>query len=80
MIEPFGDRLATLNERYSRSIDILYHNTPQHPHGTLGEFDMFCTPQSSCRNWWRGTSTFSTRRCGLNILTRKRPELDGGSG
>ncbi len=43
-IEPFGDRLATLDERFSRLIHILYHNTPQHPHGILGEFDMFCTP------------------------------------
>lgn len=43
-IEPFGDRLGTLDERFPRYIDVVYNVTPQHPHGILGEFDMYCTP------------------------------------
>jgi hypothetical protein len=43
-IEPFGDRLVSLDHRYKRFIDIVYHVTPQHVGGISGEFDWFSCP------------------------------------
>jgi hypothetical protein len=44
VIQPFGDRLLALDARFPRWVDILYHATPQHPHGVTGEFDWFRMP------------------------------------
>ena len=43
-IEPFGERIVSLDANFKRSIDIIYHITPQYPHGITGEFDWFCMP------------------------------------
>jgi hypothetical protein len=44
IVEPFGEALLRLDPRFSRCVDILYHVTPQSPHGVLGEFDWFTLP------------------------------------
>ncbi len=44
IVEPFGDRLKTLDPRFSPWVDILFHVTPQRPHGVSGEFDWFRLP------------------------------------
>jgi len=38
-IEPFGNKLLSLDAKYRANVDILYHVTPQHPNHILGEFD-----------------------------------------
>jgi len=43
-IEPFGERLLSLDTQFKRFVDIVYHVTPQHPHGITGEFDWFRMP------------------------------------
>jgi hypothetical protein len=43
-IEPFADKLLSLDSRYPRFIDIVYHTTPQHVGGITGEFDWFRCP------------------------------------
>lgn len=40
-IEPVAARLPLLRPRFQPWIDIVYHTTPQHPHGVTGEFDWF---------------------------------------
>ena len=40
-ISPFSSQLISLDERYRRFIDIVYHVTPQHVGGISGEFDWF---------------------------------------
>jgi hypothetical protein len=44
LIEPFGERLLTLDTGYRRFVDIIYHVTPQHVGGITGEFDWFRLP------------------------------------
>jgi hypothetical protein len=44
VIEPFGERLLSLNSEFRRFVDIVYHVTPQHPDGITGEFDWFRMP------------------------------------
>jgi hypothetical protein len=46
LIEPFGNALLGLDDRYPRWIDIVYHITPQHVGGITGEFDWFRCPAS----------------------------------
>jgi len=43
-IEPFSNRLLTLDSHHKRWIDIVYHTTPQHPNGITGAFDWFRMP------------------------------------
>jgi hypothetical protein len=43
-IEEFSDRLRLLDPKYKPWIDILFHITPQHPHGIRGEFDWITLP------------------------------------
>ena len=43
-IEPFADKLVSLDARFTRAIDILYHVTPQHVGGITGEFNGFLCP------------------------------------
>jgi hypothetical protein len=50
-IEPFGDRLLSLDTQFKRFIDVVYHVTPQHPHGITGEFDWFRMPASLMRRF-----------------------------
>jgi hypothetical protein len=50
-IEPFAARLPDLRPQFSPSIDILYHMTPQHPHGLTGEFDWFRMPAELMRRY-----------------------------
>ena len=38
LIEPFAHRLPALKATHKPWIDVLFHNTPQHPHGITGEF------------------------------------------
>jgi hypothetical protein len=44
VIEPFGERLLSLNTEFRRFVDVVYHVTPQHPNGITGEFDWFRMP------------------------------------
>jgi hypothetical protein len=43
-IEPFADRLLTLDSKYRRWVDMVFHAVPQHPHGIMGEFDWLSLP------------------------------------
>lgn len=43
-IEPFSERLSTLDTQFKRFIDVVYHVTPQHASGITGEFDWFRMP------------------------------------
>ena len=49
LIQPFGERLVSLDPRWDRWIDVLYHVTPQHPRGVTGEFDWFNLPTTSIK-------------------------------
>ncbi len=49
MMEPFGERLLTLDTAYRRFVDIMYHVTPQDLGGISGEFDWFRLPASLIR-------------------------------
>lgn len=44
IIEPFANRLVSIDTRFPRFIDIVYHVTPQHVGGITGEFDWFRYP------------------------------------
>ena len=44
VIRPFSARLVTLDTRWHRWIDIVYHVTPQRPSSITGEFDWFRLP------------------------------------
>jgi hypothetical protein len=44
VIEPFGDRLLSLDPAYRPFVDIVYHVTPQRLGGITGEFDWFRLP------------------------------------
>jgi len=53
-IEPFAERLRTLKSPHKPWVDVIYHNTPQHPHGVTGEFHWFRMPVEIMRrlsNW-----------------------------
>lgn len=50
-IEPFAPRLSSLQTRQPPSVDILYHCTPQHPHGVTGEFDWFSMSSELMRRY-----------------------------
>src|ERR1051326_4763664 len=41
IIEPFAAHLQSLRPQFYPWVDIVYHITPQHPHGITGEFDWF---------------------------------------
>ena len=42
VIAPFSEKLISLDSRYSRLIDLVFHMTPQREDGTInGEFDWF---------------------------------------
>ena len=56
LIEPFGEKLLTLDAKFKRWIDVLYHVAPQHPHGITGEFD-----------WLRMPATLMKRLANLNL-------------
>lgn len=43
-IEPFCERILSLDAQFKRFVDIVYHVTPQYPHGITGEFDWFRMP------------------------------------
>jgi hypothetical protein len=40
-IAPFSERLRTLKSSHKPRVDIIYHNTPQHPQRISGEFHWF---------------------------------------
>lgn len=48
-IEPFADKLLTLDDSFRRFIDIVYHVTPQHVGGISGEFNWFQCPAELMR-------------------------------
>src|SRR5437588_9579767 len=50
-IEPFAHKLLTLDSRLRPWIDVVYHNTPQHPHGITGEFHWFRMPVDIMRRF-----------------------------
>ena len=50
-IEPFAARLPSIRPQFNPWIDILYHVTPQHPHGVTGEFDWFRMPAELMRRY-----------------------------
>ncbi len=43
-IEPFADELVSLDPKFMRMIDIIYHITPQLIGGITGEFNWFRCP------------------------------------
>ncbi len=43
-VELFSERLLSLDAKYHRWIDMLFHVTPQHSHGITGEFDWLSLP------------------------------------
>jgi hypothetical protein len=43
-IEPFGGQLLSLDTRFRRFVDVVYHVTPQRPESITGEFDWFHMP------------------------------------
>jgi hypothetical protein len=51
LIEPFAARLPSLRPQFSPWIDIVYHITPQHPHGVTGEFDWLRMPAELMRRY-----------------------------
>ena len=51
IIEPFASRLPSLRPRFRPWIDIIYHITPQHPHGVTGEFEWFRVPAELMRRY-----------------------------
>ena len=48
-IEPIADKIVTLDDRFRRFFDIVYHVTPQHVGGISGEFDWFRCPADLMR-------------------------------
>ena len=50
-IEPIAALLPQLRQRFRLWIDMLYHITPQHPHGVTGEFDMLILPAALMRRF-----------------------------
>jgi hypothetical protein len=50
-IEPFAARLPSIQAEYKPFVDIVYHVTPQHPHGITGEFDWFRMPAELMRRY-----------------------------
>ncbi len=50
-IEPFASRLPSLRPQFRAWVDIIYHITPQHPHGVMGEFDWFRMPAELMRRY-----------------------------
>lgn len=51
IIEPFGERLLSLDPQFRGFVDILYHVTPQHSAGITGEFDWFRMPAVLMRRY-----------------------------
>jgi hypothetical protein len=51
LIEPFAERLRTLPARHQPWVDIIYHNTPQYPHGVKGEFHLLMLPPDLMRRY-----------------------------
>ena len=49
VIRPFADRLISLDVKWKRWIDILYHLTPQCPEGVAGEFDWIYLPAATLK-------------------------------
>jgi hypothetical protein len=50
-IAPFAERLRTLKSAREPWVDVVYHNTPQHPHGITGEFHWFRMPVEIMRRF-----------------------------
>ena len=50
-IEPFSERLLTLDPRFHRFVDVVYHLTPQHASGITGEFDWLRMPAALMRRY-----------------------------
>ena len=50
-IAPFAERLRPLKSAHKPWIDVIYHNTPQHPHGITSEFHCFRMPVKIMRRF-----------------------------
>lgn len=46
-VELFSERLLSLDPKFHRWIDMVFHVTPQHPHGVTGEFDWLSLPHQT---------------------------------
>ncbi len=59
-IQPFAERLQTLKSSRRPWVDIIYHNSPQYPHGVKGEFHMLMLPPDIMRRYsaWELMVTF----------------------
>jgi hypothetical protein len=44
-------RLRTLQTKHRPWVDIIYHNTPQYPHGVKGEFHLLMLPPDIMRRY-----------------------------
>lgn len=51
VIEPIASRLGALRPEFSPWVDVMYHLTPQHPHGVTGEFDWLRMPAELMRRY-----------------------------
>jgi hypothetical protein len=76
VIRPSGERLISLDPKWERFIDIVYHVTPQRPSGITAEFDWFRMPATMMRilGEWGLVVRFksSSRPYGSCVKTRLR--------
>ena len=81
IIEPFASRLPSVRPQFEPWVDIVYHVTPQHPHGVTGEFDWFQLPVELMRRFstWDLSISYEsfwfdhpdwTRSCRQGLLSR----------
>jgi hypothetical protein len=76
-IEPFADRLMSLDAKFHRGIDVLYHTTPQHSHGVTGEFDWFQMPAALMRRFSAWNLDLSYETIWFDHPDWKRPQTPG---
>jgi hypothetical protein len=50
-IEPFGERLLSLDAQFHRHASVIYHLTPQQPTGIAGEFNWLWMPAALMRRF-----------------------------
>jgi hypothetical protein len=51
VVEPIAEQLRTLKSAHKPWVDVVYHNTPQHPHGITGEFNWLRMPVETMRRF-----------------------------
>jgi hypothetical protein len=77
IIEPFAARLPSLRPQFTPWIDIVYHVTPQHPHGVTGEFDWLRMPAELMRRYSAWDLGISYESFWFNHPDWMRPQRQG---